>query len=101
LSITLRYLITPGHGYLEVPSWHLDRIGFVPTEYSFRDGHVCYLEEDCDMPAFLDTWADKVGTGGEILTEDAPFDRPPGSRFVPAKGKPSTYEQWREARYAS
>lgn len=50
---TYRYIIDGGHGWLEVPLAKLGELGFVPTRYSYRSDTFAYLEEDCDMPAFL------------------------------------------------
>lgn len=58
----LKYHRDPGHGWLEVPLYvaikvktPLKRIS--PYSYvgmSQRDGVTLYLEEDCDMPIFMD-----------------------------------------------
>jgi hypothetical protein len=53
--MTLRYIQDPGHGWLEVPVSELRRVNVHKdiTQYSYRKGKTAYLEEDCDMPAYL------------------------------------------------
>jgi len=54
----------PSHGWLEVPVVDLIAIGFAPSDfsaYSYRQGDVVYLEEDCDAPVFIHTYEVKVG----------------------------------------
>jgi hypothetical protein len=54
----------PGHGWLQVPVETLTTFGKTEADfspYSYHDcGHV-YLEEDGDMPAFLNLWRDRFG----------------------------------------
>jgi hypothetical protein len=51
----MRYIQDPGHGWLEVPMSELRRVGVHKdiTPYSYRNGKTAFLEEDCDMPAYL------------------------------------------------
>lgn len=63
----------PGHGWLEVPINTLRDLGFKVTDftrYSYRseDFMTAYLEEDCDMPLFLE------GCRFEVSLVDAPFE---------------------------
>jgi len=54
----------PSHGWLEVPVVDLIAIGFAPSDfsaYSYRQGDVVYLEEDCDAPVFIHSYEAKVG----------------------------------------
>jgi hypothetical protein len=44
---------TPRHGYLEVPTFLVERVSFKPTRFSVCVGSTWYLEEDCDAPEFL------------------------------------------------
>lgn len=58
---TLRYISGPGHGWLEVQQDLIREVGVAAniSSYSYmlknRDGSgaIAFLEEDCDMPAFL------------------------------------------------
>lgn len=54
----------PGHAWLEVNIHTLTSVGLEPqdfTDYSYRDGDVLYLEEDCDAPKFLGKWSQMHG----------------------------------------
>lgn len=48
------YLTDPGHGRLKVPLALVRQFRVMPSRYSYRDRDHAYLEEDCDMGAFLD-----------------------------------------------
>jgi hypothetical protein len=52
-AIRYRYLVTPGHGYLLVNTDEVLENEFIPTSYSFQRAGLTYLEEDCDMPAYI------------------------------------------------
>ena len=45
----------PGHGWAAVPLTLLDRLGLLDriTTYSYMRGKYAYLEEDCDLDAFM------------------------------------------------
>lgn len=55
--LTITYHQDPGHGWLEVPCNVLADLGLLAgiTEYSYRQGDLAYLEEDCDAGAFMRT----------------------------------------------
>jgi hypothetical protein len=59
----------PGHGWLEVPLAELKRLGIVEkiSSYSYRDGELAYLEEDCDYSVFLEA---KRAAGETFETHD-------------------------------
>jgi len=63
-----RHIIDPGHSWLEVPLRDLNRVGFVPSTYSYYDPTyaMTYLEEDCDMPGYIEA---VVGTDREAVRE--------------------------------
>lgn len=45
----------PGHGWLKVPRGIVESVGIKHsiTQYSYQRGSDVYLEEDCDMPLFV------------------------------------------------
>ena len=43
----------PGHGWLKVPIKDCSRYGIAASSYSYSRGAYAFLEEDCDMSAFL------------------------------------------------
>ena len=45
-----------GHGWLEVPAAEVRALGIAVSAYSYisKDQRTAYLEEDCDLTAFLD-----------------------------------------------
>ena len=53
--LTLDYIQDPGHGWIAADLPTLHRLGIAGTisRYSYRDGDLCWLEEDCDAPRFL------------------------------------------------
>jgi hypothetical protein len=53
---TFTYLQDPGHGWLIVSSGDLAEAGLSPADFSscsYMRGDTLALEEDCDMPRFL------------------------------------------------
>ena len=53
------YFTDPGHGWLEVTTVDLDNVSLRPSDfsgYSYRQGNKFYLEEDVDMPMFINAW---------------------------------------------
>ena len=49
-----KFFNDPGHGWLEVPIAELKALGIVGqiSPYSYRNGNLAYLEEDCDLGRF-------------------------------------------------
>ena len=52
---TLRFYSDSGHGWLEVPTLDVIKSGIIPSKYSYVDAANgrTYLEEDCDMAAYM------------------------------------------------
>lgn len=50
-----RFISDPGHGWLEVPMQLIDLLGIKDqiSRYSYRQGNMAYLEEDCDAAEFM------------------------------------------------
>lgn len=61
-----RFFADPGHGWLEVPRREVMASGAKISGYSYYDPvtDMAYLEEDCDIPAFLAA----AGLGREVPT---------------------------------
>lgn len=94
----LTYWLTPGHGYLQVPRALTDSVGFVPTPYSYGNGSTLFLEEDCDMPAFLLLAEVHPNSPGvDVVEKHAPWAYPPADQCQWAVEGTSTYERIREA----
>jgi hypothetical protein len=53
--LTLDYIQDPGHGWIAADLPMLRRLGIAGTisTYSYRDGDLCWLEDDCDAPRFI------------------------------------------------
>ena len=53
--ISIDYVQDPGHGWLAADVQSLSALGLLDkvTRYSYRDGDLVWLEEDCDGPAYL------------------------------------------------
>lgn len=61
---TFTFHTDPGHGWLEVPVSELFNVGLLPSDfssYSYQQGEVVYLEEDCDAPVFIHTYEQHIG----------------------------------------
>lgn len=48
-----RFISDPGHGWLEVPSSEVTRLGVKPSTCSYVHKGKTYLEEDCDANLFI------------------------------------------------
>lgn len=69
----------PSHGWLEVDEKELKQIGINSdafSAYSYRRGHILYLEEDCDASKFLTLWKEKFGEYPRIWDHHHDFDFP-------------------------
>ena len=58
----LAFITDPGHGWLLVTTGQLEEVGLSPdafSRYSYRQGDVLALEEDCDMAIFLNAYQAK------------------------------------------
>lgn len=90
---TLRYITGPGHGWLKVHHRLVRRVGIADkvSKYSFMSptGRFAFLEEDCDMPLFLNA-AKAAGIDIDIVDEYDPDELVRvNPRFIPAAfGKP-------------
>ncbi len=63
------FIEDPGHGWLEVTTVDLARVGLKSSDfsrYSYRRGNTLYLEEDCDAPKFIEAWRRKNGGTPEL-----------------------------------
>jgi hypothetical protein len=58
-----RFISDPGHGWLEVPFSFLEVLGIHDqiTTYSYRNGPLTYLEEDCDLSTFMRQFREQFG----------------------------------------
>lgn len=50
-----RFISDPGHGWLEVPISMIEMLGIQDriSHYSYQNGVMAYLEEDCDATEFI------------------------------------------------
>ena len=50
------YFQDPSHGWVEVPIAELRRLKVADkiSPYSYRNGHLAYLEEDCDFSVWME-----------------------------------------------
>jgi hypothetical protein len=58
-----RFINDPGHGWLEVPVGELNALGIINaiSPYSYQNGRMAYLEEDCDYTTFVLAWEREHG----------------------------------------
>lgn len=66
----------PGHGWLEVPLADIEALGIRKeiSHYSFLNGSIAYLEEDCDAGLFLQAYKNKYGEAPEISEIHTNYD---------------------------
>jgi hypothetical protein len=59
-----KYFQDPSHGWVEVPVAELCRLDVADkiSPYSYRNGHLAYLEEDCDFSVWMEA---KINAGEE------------------------------------
>lgn len=64
----MRFVHDPGHGWLEVPVSKINELGIADaiSRFSYRNGQLAYLEEDCDAPLFKDAWIRTYGDWPQI-----------------------------------
>lgn len=60
-TLTLKLHTDSGHGWLEVPKQEVESLGVKLSRYSYQDKSNFYLEEDCDLTAFLQAYKKKFG----------------------------------------
>lgn len=53
----------PGHGWIEVPRRVIKDLGIekLITPFSYQNGAMVYLEEDCDATTFIEAWVARYG----------------------------------------
>lgn len=53
----------PGHGWLAVPIEDVNKLGIVNkiSRYSYLNGEMAYLEEDCDFEVFFNAYVNEHG----------------------------------------
>lgn len=53
--LTLDYVQDPGHGWISADIHQIQSLGLAEkiSRYSYRDGDLAWLEEDCDGPIFI------------------------------------------------
>jgi hypothetical protein len=59
-SNAYKLISDPGHAWLEVTRDEITRLGIADkiSGYSYQNGVHCYLEEDCDLAAFVQAKAE-------------------------------------------
>ena len=64
------YHTDAGHGWLAVKIKELHELGLIHkiSKYSYIRGLTAYLEEDCDMAAFIEAWQVKHDTYFDFKT---------------------------------
>jgi hypothetical protein len=75
----LAYITDPGHGWLLVTTGQLAEVDMGPEDfsrYSYRQGDVLALEEDCDMPRFLEAYQAKRGETPLLRARSLDHDAP-------------------------
>jgi hypothetical protein len=65
-KLTVKFHTDSGHGWLEVPKQEVEALGVKLSRYSYQRGDSYYLEEDCDMTAFLEAYENKFGGSPRI-----------------------------------
>lgn len=66
----------PSHGWLAVPAQQVRALGLTPTRYSYSRAAMLYLEEDCDMPAFMNAFRVRYHRAPRITDAHSNYDSP-------------------------
>ena len=61
----LTYVQDPSHGWLRAELAHVLQLQVPISNYSYREGSIVWLEEDCDAPAYCSALS-KAGIPYEI-----------------------------------
>jgi len=75
----LTYITDPGHGWLLVTINQVENLGLSTADfsrYSYRQGDVLALEEDCDMGVFLEAYQSKYKEAPLIQADHLGYDAP-------------------------
>ena len=61
---TYTFYSDPSHGWLEVQKKELEELNIFNkiSEYSYINGDLVYLEEDCDLSLFIKAYKNKYNT---------------------------------------
>ena len=65
-----KYMCDAGHGWMSVKRVECIDHGIIDkiSHYSYQNGASVYLEEDCDMSLFFNTYNAKFGTDPSLKT---------------------------------
>ncbi len=66
----------PSHGWLAVPAQQVRALGLTPSSCSFRRAGMAYLEEDCDMVAFMNAFRARYGRAPRMIDAHSNYDSP-------------------------
>jgi hypothetical protein len=82
MNKTIIYHTDPAHGWLEVTAADVQALGIAGqiSNYSYRKGDACYLEEDCDAFLFMET---AKGAGWTVNVTTRHTDRDSFIRALP------------------
>lgn len=72
-----RFHTDPGHGWLQVTLNDLADLNMMAgdfTQYSYRQGNLVFLEEDCDASKFIEAYRKKHGREPEYLHTHTDYD---------------------------
>lgn len=73
----LRFHSDPGHGWLQVTLADVQDVGLSLqsfTRYSYRQGNLLFLEEDCDAGVFMQAYSKKYGREPEYVHTHTDYD---------------------------
>lgn len=78
----------PGHGWLEVPVSILETLGIENkiSICSYKNGRMSYLEEDNDMPLFLNSFVNEYGKDSFTILERNTDSPSPIRKYQTYKG---------------
>ncbi len=85
--LSLVFHIDPAHGWLEVERSHIADLGICNrvSRCSYVGDTIAFLEEDCDMPLFLDT---AKQFGWTVSYEESHYDHLATIRNLPRYAPP-------------
>lgn len=71
----INYYNDPGHGWMETTKTELKELGIADkiSSYSYQNGNLVYLEEDCDATTYLNHLSVEYKFNRIYADEDSPI----------------------------
>lgn len=94
--MSYKFISDPGHGWMEVPTLEVVKMGLKISSCSYvhPSGKYMYLEEDCDLQAFLFA---KVRQDGNVANSSEPEAEPEVRKWLETWWKANVVDVYEES----